>query len=514
MKSIVLSLTLLMGFSSQIFAQSKTGQVLMGDQRWVSAEKEFAKSQEDIDVFYAGYCQIKQEESEKAKTTFNSIAAKPFGKIGLGLLELNSNNVAGADMLFEESASATKNKNPEVFVAISRAIVASNVNAKEKSIEWAKKAVDVQPKNADYRLVYGEAFLSTQDGGSAITQYEYAQQYAPSSALPYAKIGQVYFRNRTYSLMKENLMKALTIDPNNVFANEYMAQLYYKYKSYDSAQIFQQKVIDLGDKSPADMAFMANILFEKKDFEGAINLINEIIKVNQKYNYLNRLIGYSYYETKKPAEAITFLEKFLETQPKERIISSDYDYLGKAYMEVGQADKAVATLKRAIETNPTDKETMINVAKTLKDQKRFDDALEIYSKILQLSDPAPVADDYFQQAQIYFSKKDWANAEAGYTKAIELAPNSSTAYYQRATVKLYADPEQSTASAKPDYAKFIELSVGNEKLKKQIVKANLYMAKDALKNLNDKTAAKTYLDAALALDAANAEALELMKVAE
>lgn len=493
-----------------IVAQSSAGIQYVNVERWKSAETEFSKSQDDADVFYKGYAQYRNEDFEKANATFQSISTKPFGKIGLGLLELNKGNTAGATSLFDAAASETKNKNPEIFIAISRAIASSKANSKDAAAEWAKKAVDMAKNNPDYRLAYGEAYLSTQDGGNAITQYEYAQQFAPNSAVPYAKIGQVYFRNRNYSLMKENLAKALDKDPNNVFALSYMAELYYRYNSFDSAKIFQQKVLDYGDKTPEDQAMMANILFKMKDYEGAIALINEIIKGDNKYNYLNRLIGYSYYETQKPQEAISFLEKFLEAQPKERIIASDYEYLGKAYMEAGEVDKGVATIKKSLELNPNDKETILSIAGTFKAQKRYAEAIEMYKKAIEITDPPATAEDYFQLAQLYYGNKDYANAEVYYTKVLELKPDNAGVYYQRASVKLYADPEQSTASAKPDYAKFLELSVGQEeKLKKQIVRACIYMAKDAIKNMNDKAAATTFVERGLSLDPENQELKDL-----
>lgn len=506
LKILALLLTFIV---SNAHAQSKSGIQLVNVERWWSAEKDFEKSPADEDVFYKGFCQMKKEDFEKAKATFNSISTKPFGKIGIGMTELNLGNMSGAKKLFEEAASETKNKNPEIFIAISRAISNSTANSKDDAIEWAKKAVDMQKSNADYRLVFGEAYLATQDGGTAITQYEYAQQFAPASAIPFAKIGQVYFRNRNYSLMKENLVKALEKDPNNTFALGYMAQLYYKYKSFDTAKMYQQKVLDLGDKTPEDNAMMANILFLGKDYDGAINLINEIIKGDNKYNYLNRIIGYSYFETKKPAEAIEFLEKFLATQPKDKIIASDYEYLGKSYIEAGDAEKGSATIKKSLELNPNDKETIVSLAATFKAQKRYDDAIEMYQKVLALPDPG--AEDYFQIAQLYYGKKDYANAETYYTKVLELKPDNAGVYYQRANVKLYSDPEQTTASAKPDFAKFIELSAGQEeKLKKQIVKACIYLAKDAIKNMNDKAAAAGFIEKGLALDAENKELLDLV----
>jgi tetratricopeptide (TPR) repeat protein len=487
-----------------INAQSKQGMQYIADERWWSAEKEFSKTATDEDIFYKGYVQMKMEEVDKAKASFNSIANKPYGKIGLGWIELNAGNKDGANALFEAAAKETKNKNADIFVAISRAIASSSAPAKDAATEWAKKAVDLNKMNSDYRIVWGEAYASILDGGNAITQYEYARDYAPASALPYGKIGQIYYRSRNYKDALENLNKGIAKDPNSLFSLNYLAQIYFKYKKYDTAKIYQAKILELGDKSPEDMAFMANIIFDEKDYDGAIKIISDIIKGNNKYNYLNRLIGYSYYETKKPAEAKDFLEKFMATQPKEKIIAKDYDYLGKTYIDLGDTMKGLETMAKAIEFNPTDKEAIKNLADFFKKIKRYEEALVWYKKTTELSDAT--SDDFFQLAGIYYTKKDYTSAEAAYTKVLEMSPNSSGTYYQRAGVRMMLDPTQATSSAKPDYEKFIELTVGKEeKFKKQIVKSKIYMAKDAIIKLADKTKAAQFIEEIKLLDPANSE---------
>jgi len=492
------------------FAQSNTGIQLLHHERWISAEKEFTKSTEEVDIFYKGLAQVKQENMEAAKATFNSIATKPFGKIGLGLFELNAKNVAGANKLFEEAANETKNKNAEIFIAISRAIAYSNADDKLEASNWAKKASDMAKTNAEYRIAWGDAFLSTQDGGNANNQYEYAQQYAPNTAMPYAKIGRVYYRMRVYKESLTNLKKAIEIDPNNLLALNYLAQIYNKYKVYDTAEMYQKKVIELGDKAPEDLAMLANIHFAAKDYEKAINLINEIIQGNNKYNYLNRLIGYSYFETGKPQEAVTFLEKFLETQPKEKIIASDYEYLGKAYIALGDKDKGVVTLRKAVEMNPTDKDAVKSIAEAFKKAKMLPEELEFYKKLTEL--PEPTATDFLNLGSALVKNAKYEEADATFTKVLELSPNSADAYYMKGKCKVYLDNEQATASAREDYTKYLEMVAGNEEKNKiKVVGAKLYLAKIAIKNDNDKVKAKTLLDEVLLLDPNSKEAAELME---
>lgn len=496
---------------TNLIAQSSTGLQMIHDERWVSAEKEFAKSSSDEDVFYKGFAQMKQENLEAAKASFNSIATKPYGKIGLGWLELNAKNKAGATKLFEEAANETKNKNPQIFVAISRAIANSTMEERDDAIMWAKKASDMAKTNADYRIIWGDACLSTQDGGSANTQYEYAQQYAPNTALPFAKIGRVYYRMKVYKEALPNLKKALELDPNNALALNYLAQIYYRYKVYDTAEMYQQRLIQIGDKSPEDMAMLANIYFQSKNYEKAIEQINEIIKGDNKYNYLNRLIGYSYYETGKFQEAVTFLEKFLETQPKDKILASDYEYLGKAYISLGDKDKGVVTMRKAVEMNPTDKDAVKSIVDAFKKAKMPAEELEFARKVVEL--PEATASDFLNLGSALYKNKLFEEADATFTKVLELSPNSADAYYMKGKSKMYNSTlDQATAPAKDDFTKYLEMVMGSEeKNKKKVVEAKIYLAKDAIVNQKDTAKAKTLLDEVILLDPENKDAIELME---
>ena len=496
---------------TNLIAQSSIGLQMIHDERWVSAEKEFAKSSADEDVFYKGFAQMKQENINAAKATFNSIATKPYGKIGLGWLELNSMNKAGATKLFEEAANETKNKNLQIFVAISRVIANSTLEEKDDAIMWAKKASDMAKTNADFRIIWGDACLSTQDGGSANTQYEYAQQYAPNTALPFAKIGRVYYRMKVYKEALPNLKKALELDPNSALALNYLAQLYYRYRVYDTAEMYQQKLIQIGDKSPEDMAMLANIHFLAKDYEKAINLINEIIKGDNKYNHLVRLIGYSYFETGKFQEAVTFLEKFLETQPKEKIVASDYEYLGKAYIALGDKDKGVATMRKALEMNPSDKDALKSIVDAFKKAKMPAEELEFSRKLVEL--PEATASDFLNLGSALYKNKLFEEADATFTKVLELSPNSADAHYMKGKCKMYNSTlDQATAPAKEDFTKYLEMVVGTEdKNKKKVVEAKIYIAKDAIVNQKDKVKAKILLDEVILLDPENKDAVELME---
>jgi hypothetical protein len=99
--------------SQAMFAQVAKGYQYLNDLRWVSAEKAFETSQEDEAKFYKGFAQFKQEEFDKAKTTFDANAASAFGMVGQGMMALQAGDIAKADASFENAAKTSKNKDPK-----------------------------------------------------------------------------------------------------------------------------------------------------------------------------------------------------------------------------------------------------------------------------------------------------------------------------------------------------------------------------------------------------------------
>jgi cytochrome c-type biogenesis protein CcmH/NrfG len=145
--------------------------------------------------------------------------------------------------------------------------------------------------------------------------------------------------------------------------------------------------------------------------------------------------------------------------------------------------------------------------------KMYAEEMEYYKKIAEL--PEPSASDFLNLGSALYKNKKFEEADATFTKVLELSPNSADAYYMKGKCKVYQDPEQATASARENYTKYLEMVAGSEdKNKKKIIEAKVYLAKVAIKNDNDKAKAKILLDEVILLDPTNTEAAELLKFTE
>lgn len=495
-----------------VHAQDPEGIKLLSYEKFSAAAAVFSQKSDEKSTFYQGYAMLRAGNTEMANNLFSKIATTPLGMVGAGWVELNKNKSAEAKAYFDNALKATKNKDGLIFRFIGEAYTHS-LGTKDyaQAVEKLKTANTLLKNNAEIYVALGEAYLAAQDGGNAVVQFEYAAQYDTKTSVPNAKIGSVYYLSRNYPLAKDYLAKALAIDAENPVIYREMGKVHYKLGKYDLAKEQFAKYMSLGELSLDDKALYANILFLGKDYTNAINTISEIIKVDNSRNYLNRLIGYSNFETEKYADALAFMEKFLATQPKEKIIASDYEYYGKSLLKNGKDSLGLLNLVKSAEMDTTKRETWGTVAEAYLKLKKYAEAAKYYSK--KIDPDAPAATDWFNVGSAYYKGKDYVNAEMAFSKVIEIKPEAATGYLWRAKTLLAADPEQKQSSAKPHYIKYIEIaSLNAEKNKKDLIDAYNYMAADAYNNQSSVALAKEFAQKVLALDAANEQAKAIMNL--
>jgi tetratricopeptide (TPR) repeat protein len=496
--------------STSIFA-SIEGFKLLSYEKFNAAATAFGSSSDANAKFYQAYALLRAGKTADAKTIATTIATTPLGMVALGWTELNNNNSAGAKTNFDAALKASKNKDGLVIRMIGEAYVhTTGTKDASTAIDKIKMALTFLPKNAACYVALGDAYFLAQDGGSAITQYEYAETYDGVSAVPTTKVSMVYYLSKNYPFSKDYITKAEGKDANNTMMQREAGRLYYKLNKFDKAKEYFSKYMAAGEPSLDDKALYANILFLSKDYANAQAVISEIIKVDDKRNYLNRLIGYSNIETGKYAEGLIFMEKFMATQPKDKIIASDYEYLGKAMVKSGK-DTAAGMLNmiKGAEMDVDNKDKWKDIADAYYAQKKYVDAANCYKK--KIDPNAPSATDWFNVGNSYYKAKDFKSADDAFGKVIEIKPDAGTGYLWRAKANLQLDPEQKTASAKPFYEKYIPIAaLDTVKYKKELIESYNYMAADAYNNMKDNTSAKTWATKTLALDPANETAKQIM----
>jgi arylsulfatase A-like enzyme/Flp pilus assembly protein TadD len=165
-------------------------------------------------------------------------------------------------------------------------------------------------------------------------------------------------------------------------------------------------------------------------FEESIRYLREIIAerkdLSQAYSHLAKV----YKEQRKLKEALEILSEGLENNPSSYKIMETY---GMVLTEVGEYDKAVETLKNALNCIDYDPEIWNYLGVAYWKKGDFQNAYEAFTKVLSLDENYPVA--YHNLGALYLSKyirskndRDFWNSILNYKKALELDPSYAEAY--------------------------------------------------------------------------------------
>ncbi len=142
--------------------------------------------------------------------------------------------------------------------------------------------------------------------------------------------------------------------------------------------------------------------------------------------------------------------------------------------QVQTENPAIVVLKKKIEANPNDTESIVQLATAYQEVKDWNNALATWNKMSTLlPDWAP---SYYSQAYVYQNMKDDANAKASYEKYIaavkpeELEANKKNLAYAHFFVA-YKLQETDKEQAKQHIAKSLEYDATNE----EAIKLNAFL---------------------------------------
>ena len=291
-----------------------------------------------------------------------------------------------------------------------------------KAIFYIKTAIDdYSLNNASTRMILGDAYSAKNDAGNAVTNYEYAMELDKTSAVPHYKIGTTYIRARNYEFGVPELRKAIETDPNYMLAYKDLGKYYYDAGKYEEAKENYGKYIASTKPTLIENIQYSNILYFAKDYEKGVQVMNQVKAADKdsKYVGINRLLGYSYYETGKYDKAEQLLTNFFSNHDTLKILAEDYIYLGKIQDKLGSDSLSMAkydSMSRssylmAFQMDSTKEGVIKEIADSLYNQKRYDEAGFFYFARAKSTN---LAADYF-----YATRADYLGGN--YVRGMEAA---------------------------------------------------------------------------------------------
>lgn len=474
MKTNYLILTLILGFLSiGLQAQNiEAGIRQMENENYREARKIFAdliaKDKKDAEAyFYMGESFLEVDNIDSARYYFdlgvenNSRAALNY--VGQGKIQYANNKKVEARDLFERAERLGKGKDWRVLYEIGRVYLFSEEKNLAIAIEKLEAAKDLARTNVGVWSTLGDAYLAKNDGGKAVSAYDYVlDNLKVQSPQVYQKKALLFKRSRTYDVAKDNLVKAIDLDPNFAPAYRDLIELYQLTKEYSKITPLLRKYTELvGDDIEMRIRLVGFLFGQAKDYDATIAEADKVLASQPNNPGMHRWKGYAQIEKEQYAEGLSSMEKFFANIGENKTYFMDYDYYAKAAIKTGDMDKAAAKYRKALELGMAEDDVYDKIAKMYYENKKWSEAIEAYRQKMQIV--APTSTDYFALGYSLYQLQDYAAADSAFAAVTEVLPDWLPGFVYRAKTNEFLDPTQDSLLAKPFHERIIVLGEADKK---------------------------------------------------
>jgi tetratricopeptide (TPR) repeat protein len=386
-----------------------------------------------------------------AKPSENAKRIYPRILFGRAAEMINDGQLADADALLDKVLGDSYNRSVLPFAYFWKGEIGYRNNKLDTAIKYYHAYMDAgapangeaNPTNAKYNLGY--AYLRKENYPVAITFFEPLMKAPALNSDAFSQ--DTYIRTADNYFMLKNFAKAKSM-------YEYVIRLSWPAEDYATFQL----AMLAGVNNPNDKIAMMNTAIRKFPKSSLVQAANmEIVNTymgNEKFReaipILNNIIiaegnesmkpqaylklGTAYYNVDNNSEALNQFKKLVDTYPNSIESEDAIDNIKLIYIEDGHPDDYadfMRQLGRPLSTN-TEDSLSYGAAEKLYDNQNFNGALTAFNNYLgKFPDGAYTLDANINIADIYYARKDWTKALAGYEAVASNAPNK---YAERAVL--------------------------------------------------------------------------------
>ncbi len=220
--------------------------------------------------------------------------------------------------------------------------------ATAKTRSEARRALELDPENAEAHLALGTALIAECDNRAAVGELERAVELAPSNAFAWARLANAYAFVRRDDDSVSAARKALQADPVNADANQVLAWALHKAGRYEEMDAQTRRISDLDPKGPSAPLYTAWSAMERGQKERALAAALKLRALIDPGKDLlwDSLVAAALAFGGDRAEALALIEPW---EARARTEFVDGHQLAVVRANLGDKDEAIAWLKYARE---------------------------------------------------------------------------------------------------------------------------------------------------------------------
>lgn len=493
-------------------------------------------------TFLLGNVYLEQEVQDSAKIYFDKGLSRKnngnYNYIGLGQIDLEKNNKAGADANFALATKDMRRKDIQEFEYIAEAYMNQSKPDYKSALIYLKKAKLIDETDPNIQMAFGDAYYGEKNQNEAYAAYRNAYDKDNSLIRAKMQLGVLLKGAKAYSEAIKAYDNVIAIDPNYGPVYRELAETYYywgnndpkKYNEYiQKALQYYEKYMSLTDYSLDSRMRHADFLILAKDYkalEVEANKMKELDKVNPR---ILRYLGYAAYENGKPEVAIKSLNDFI-ANPNNKVIARDYFYLGLAKImksnnvetetvNVEEFNAGIIDLKKSVEMEISMTNDLSAIGKKFYEQKLYNEAAAIFEiAVTNLESRNNLLDNFYLGNSIYFNntrkgveivdKEALAKGDIAFGKVIEASPTTQDAYIYRARTNRLMENDEMMAKYYLEYIDVVTAKGPEEVASNKAKFTEAYNLIAGTYAYTDKAKAIEFFNKTLAIDPTNEYALQ------
>lgn len=516
--------------ATTVSAQSvEEGKKLYSYERYTSAVSSLQQvtttNPQDINAWYWLIKSYLAAENTDSATLYLSkmpteLKAQPLSKVMLGAVSLHKNDSITAMNLFMEAIGTKRKKDPEIQLAVGRAIVDAPKGNLLTAINILEEAAKKDKKNTMIFLTIGDAYRKLYNGSEAVRAYQEAISADEKNAQAYYKIGKIYQTQNNVEVFTDYFNKAISADPD--FAPVYYPLYYYYYfRDVNKALDYLNLYIAKSDYSIENEYMLTDLYYVSKKYKEAIQTAQQVMQkeADQTKPRIYKLMAYSYDGLEDYTNAEKWMKDYFSKEEDSNYVAKDFDLMGKIASKRNEGTDAAIWYEKAfqLEKDSTAKIDYIKkITAFYKAQKNYTKQAEWTGQLYQMN--APITNvDIFNWGVAYYNAKDYVMADSVFGIYSTKYPDQTFGYYWRARSNAAIDTAMDMGIAIPHYEDMIEVALKDTtdvNNKKWLIQAYGYIAAYKVNTEKKYDTALELYDKILAIDPANDDAEKYKEILE
>jgi len=385
----------------------------------------------------------------------------------LGQLYTVKHQPAKAEAEFK-TAQSIEPESEEVVLNLSR------LYAESGDLEHALKAIEAVPEDGrtpKMEFTLGALYEQLKQPKDAIAAYKRAEDLEPGDVQTMDALAQALQTNDQLEEALKAYQELAEADPENADPQIHIAEIQRRLGKYEDALATVKKARKL-DPHSLEAGFNEGLLLDILGrFDESIQTYQEMVdetshangaytdeEKNNRSIFLERL-GAILLEENKVDDAVAAYQKMIDMggNPAERGYQEQVD----AYRQAKEFDKAIEVSRKAVASDPKDRDFKLMLAGELADEGKPDEGLAMARGLLEGASPDEQRGVWFAIGQMDVRLRRWKDASDAFDKAEPLTTKKEDRTYLFFLRGELAERQKHLDEAEQDFRQALSLDPGN-----------------------------------------------------